>query len=84
MNNESPIPLEAAKPGEKDIPQNAPLRESSTAGGQENTRIVEVSFIGSNTPLRESSSKPPRRVPNAKRRSREFLTEAEVKALMVS
>jgi type 1 fimbriae regulatory protein FimB/type 1 fimbriae regulatory protein FimE len=69
---------------EKNIPENAPKWESSPAGGPENPRIVEVAFEGPNTPKRESSNNPPRRVPNAERRSREYLTEAEVEKLMAA
>jgi type 1 fimbriae regulatory protein FimE len=63
------------------IPENDPKWESPSSEHQENGRIVEVSFNAPNTRKRESSAKPPRRVPNAERRSREFLTEAEVEKL---
>jgi len=69
---------------EKNSAQNAPNRHCSTPEQQENGRIVEVSFTGPNTRKRESSNKPPRRVTNAERRSREFLTEAEVEKLMAA
>ena len=64
------------------IPENAPKRESSTPEQQGNGRIVEVSFNAPNTRKRESLNKPPRRVPNAEQRSREYLTEAEVETLI--
>lgn len=64
------------------IPENAPSRESFTAGEQQNGHILEVAFTPASPRFRESSSKPPRRVPNAERRSREFLTPAEVESLL--
>jgi len=64
------------------IPENAHLRESSTAGEHKNGHILEVAFSSPATRFRESSAKPPRRVPNAERRSREFLTPAEVESLI--
>jgi type 1 fimbriae regulatory protein FimB/type 1 fimbriae regulatory protein FimE len=64
------------------IPENVHLRESSTSGEQENGHILEVAFSPSTTRFRESSVKPPRRVPNAERRSREFLTPTEVESLI--
>ncbi len=64
------------------IPENAPLRESSGPGLAEKGRIVEVAFKPSNPRFRESSAKPPRKRPNAERRSREFLSPAEVEKLM--
>lgn len=60
------------------IPENTPLRESSGSAAVENTRIVEVAFKPADTHFRESLAKPPRKRPNAERRSREFLTPAEV------
>lgn len=64
------------------IPENDPKWESAGSETPANTSIVEVSFNGSNTRKRESSVKPPRRVPNSERRSREYLTEAEVESLI--
>ena len=84
MNNALLLPLEADKAEEKNTTVNDSFRESSPSEQQENQRIVEVSFKGSNTRKRESSNKPPRRVTNAERRSREFLTEAEVEKLMAA
>ena len=66
----------------KDIPVNAPLRESSGPGPVENRRIVEVAFKSANAPFRESLAKPPRKPRNADRRSREFLSPAEVERLI--
>jgi type 1 fimbriae regulatory protein FimB/type 1 fimbriae regulatory protein FimE len=64
------------------IPENAPLRESSTPGPGENGRIVEVAFKPAKPHFRESSAKPPRKRPNTERRSREFLSPAEVEKLI--
>ena len=66
----------------ENTPENTPLRESSIPAEQQNGQIVAVSFTPSNTPKRECLNKPPRRVPNAERRSREFLTPAEVESLV--
>ena len=63
-------------------PEKDRKRECSPAGNHENPHIVEVAFTPANTPKRESLVKPPRRVPNAKRRSREFLTPAEVESVI--
>jgi type 1 fimbriae regulatory protein FimE len=63
---------------------NDSLRESSSSEPQANGRIVEVTFTTPNTPFRECSSKPPRKLRNADRRSREFLTEAEVEKLIAA
>jgi len=71
-----------SKPEANPIPENAHLRESSTTGDLENGHILEVAFASPATRFRESSVKPPRRVPNAERRSREFLTPAEVESLI--
>ena len=64
-----------------DAPENAPLRESSGPGPVENGRIVEVAFKPLNARFRESLNNPPRKPRNADRRSREFLTPAEVERL---
>ena len=66
------------------IPENVPFRESSSPQSLPNGQIVKVSFQRSNTRKWESSAKPPRRVPNAERRSREYLTEAEVEKLIAA
>ena len=63
------------------IPENTHLRESSGPGQVGNGRIVEVAFKPTNPRFRESLAKPPRKRPNAERRSREFLTPAEVEKL---
>src|SRR5690348_9748995 len=68
----------------KNSAQNDPFRESATQQQQENGCIVEVAFDGANTRKWESSAKPPRRVPNSERRSREFLTEGEVEKLLTA
>ena len=64
------------------IPENVPFRESSPPAPVENQRIVEVAFKPADTRFRESLSKPPRKRPNAERRSREYLTPAEVEKLI--
>jgi type 1 fimbriae regulatory protein FimE len=64
------------------IPENVPLRESSGSGRAQNGRIVEIAFKPLNTHFRECLNKPPRKPRNAERRSREFLTPAEVERLM--
>jgi len=84
MTNALPLPVHTASEAENNIPENAPSRESSRPEVPESPRIVEVAFSASNAPKRESLSKPPIRVSNAERRSREFLTEAEVEKLMAA
>lgn len=64
------------------IPENAPLRESSPPNGQENDNIIAVSFHPPAAHFRESLAKPPRKLRNAERRSREFLSPAEVERLV--
>jgi type 1 fimbriae regulatory protein FimB/type 1 fimbriae regulatory protein FimE len=64
------------------IPENDHLRESSNAGPSENGHIVEVSFTPPATRFRECLNKPPRKRPNAERRTREFLTPTEVESLV--
>lgn len=66
----------------KSIPENTPLRESPGPALGENGRIVEVAFKAASPRFRESLAKPPRKRPNAERRSREFLSPAEVEKLM--
>jgi type 1 fimbriae regulatory protein FimE len=80
--NASPQPMEAAKPRAKKTPENVPLRESEGQEGQENLNVLAVAFTPSNTPFRESSVKPPRKPKNSDRRSREFLTPAEVESVI--
>lgn len=63
-------------------PQNVRKWLTSPTEPEEKARIVEVSFDGSNARERECLSLPPRRVPNAERRSREFLTPVEVESVM--
>lgn len=79
-NLQSAVP-EAANQGPS-IPEKDHLRECSTAGASENERIVEVAFTPSTTRFRECCSNPPRKLRNAERRSREFLTPAEVETLI--
>ena len=71
-----------SKTGANLIPENAPKWESSAPGSVPDGHIVEVSFHGATTRKWESSAKPPHRVPNAERRSREYLTDAEVQKLI--
>lgn len=65
-------------------PENAPKWESAAPEPQPNPCIIEIAFSNTNARKRESSVKPPRRVKNAERRSREFLTEAEVEKLVAA
>jgi type 1 fimbriae regulatory protein FimB/type 1 fimbriae regulatory protein FimE len=81
--------LQAVTPETKTRPenflQNDPKWESSTPGDPENQSILEVSFNDANARKRESCSvRPPRRVRNSERRSREYLTEAEVEKLITA
>jgi len=48
----------------------------------EGGRIVEVAFKPANPRFRESLAKPPRKRPNAERRSRESLSPGEVERLI--
>src|SRR5438128_9287648 len=78
--------FQATAPDSKTRPENSPESnrkwECSPSGDQENTQILEVAFTSPATPFRECLSLPPRRVPNAERRSREFLTPAEVESVI--
>lgn len=81
----NPKPQSAVQPREvstMNIPENAHLRESSAPGQVENGRIVEVAFKPAKPHFRESSATPPRKRPNAERRSREFLSPGEVDKLV--
>src|SRR5512139_2459490 len=69
--------------GENNNAENAPKWESQTPQGQESGRIVEVTFTPADTRKRESFA-PPRRQRNAERRSREFLTPAEVESVITA
>jgi len=82
MNAPMTTNLQAAVVESQSIPVNDPLRESSIPAEQQNGHILAVSFTPSNTRKRESNNMPPRRVTNAERRSREFLTPAEVERLI--
>ena len=66
----------------QNIPENAPLRESSSEQNGDSKRVLRVDFNGSKTRFRESSNKPPRKPLNTDRRSREYLTPAEVERLI--
>ncbi|MCX6925476.1 MAG: tyrosine-type recombinase/integrase, partial [Verrucomicrobia bacterium] len=68
--------------GTKNSPEKGCLRESQGSGPVETGRIVNVAFQPADTRFRESLAKPPRKRPNAERRSREFLTPAEVQKLV--
>jgi type 1 fimbriae regulatory protein FimB/type 1 fimbriae regulatory protein FimE len=67
---------------EENIPENAPFRESFCGEEAENTHIVKGFFSPPATRFRKSSNMPPRKLNNAERRSREFLTPMEVEAIM--
>lgn len=73
-----------SRTGSEIIPEKTPDRHCSTQEQQANGRVLAISFSGSNTPKRECLNKPPRRVPNAERRSREYLTETEVQKLIAA
>ena len=79
-NPEQAIP--PAETATKNIPEKGRLRESRPENDQKSGRIVEVAFQPADTRFRESSGKPPRKRPNAERRSREYLTPAEVEKLL--
>ncbi len=79
-NLEPAVPARQTTAGR--IPENAHLGESLVPGPGENERIVEVTFKPANPRFRESSVKPPRKPRNAERRSREFLSPAEVEKLV--
>lgn len=63
-------------------PENNRKWESDPGKDAANGRILEVAFASTNARKRESSVKPPRRVPYAQLRSREFLTPSEVEKLI--
>jgi hypothetical protein len=65
----------------KGIPENVPLRESPGSEPGETGRIINVAFPPPATRFRESLAKPPRKPKNSERRSREFLSPAEVEKL---
>src|SRR5690349_11882782 len=69
----------------QDSPMAAPnsaindhFRESSKSTDLQSQQFAGDAKQAPNTPFRESSLKPPRRIQNSERRSREFLTPAEV------
>lgn len=76
-------PLDSTTPANP-APENAPFREAPAPAPSENGDILPVAFGSPGTPSRESLVKPPRRVPNAQRRSREFLTPSEVESLIAA
>ena len=76
--------LQLSETASRNIPENAPFRESSGEDNSDSKRVVRVDFNGSNTRFRESSNKPPRKPLNADRRSREYLTPGEVERLIKS
>lgn len=82
MNATAQLATPMTQTGAENTPENTPKWESPAPEPPANPSIIEVSFKPANAPKWESSVKPPRRVPNAERRSREFLTEAEVEKLM--
>jgi len=74
--------VSADQGGTKNSLENVSLRESSAEKPVQSSQIVEVAFSKPNTRLRESSIKMPRKPRNAERRSREYLTPAEVEKLI--
>src|SRR5262249_28393401 len=74
------VAVQASPSGVKDTPENVSFRESPTAEQHQNPRIVEVEFSPPVTRFRTSI--PPRKPRNAERRSRDFLTPAEVESVM--
>ena len=81
MNNSPHAEIGPIRTGEN-TPQNVPLRESSAPQPVKNGRIVEVTFKPASTRFRESLVGPPRKRPNAERRSREFLSPTEMDKLV--
>jgi type 1 fimbriae regulatory protein FimB/type 1 fimbriae regulatory protein FimE len=81
MNANPQNVIQASQTEASDTLENDHLRESCPAIDPENPNIIKGSFSASNTHLRESLSKPPRKPKNADRRSREFLTPAEVESI---
>src|SRR5262245_3074623 len=77
----NPKTQQSHKSDDKNIPENGPIRESLGIGTIENTRESTRPADGSKPLFRESFSKPPRKLPNTSRRSREFLTPDEVDRL---
>jgi type 1 fimbriae regulatory protein FimB/type 1 fimbriae regulatory protein FimE len=82
MNATSSAVILPALNASQAIPENVPFRESQPQKADESTQILEVSFNNTNTHLRESLNKPPRKPRNIERRSREYLTEAEIEKLV--
>ena len=80
--NASPLPMEAAKSGAKNSAENAPKWPTPTDEQAQNACVIEVAFQGPNTRKRHCTNRPPRRVRNIDRRSREYLTESEVDKLI--
>jgi integrase len=76
----------ASNPTAANFPENGPIRESRGGGDGQSERVVPVEFGDASSRFRESSSKPaatpPRKPRNAERRSREYLTPAEVDRLV--
>lgn len=70
MSNNSPA----------NTPENRHFRESCAPENQENGPFIEQN--GADTRFRESSAHPPRRVPNADRRCREYLIPTEVESII--
>jgi len=82
MNNYQEVVNSVLQTGTENSAENDPLRESSSLNPNERPRILEVTFTPSDTRFRDSSSKPPKKPRNAERRSREYLTPAEVDSLI--
>ena len=84
MNTNQQAAVLEAETEANPIPVNDHFRGSSLPAEQENGAILAVAFTPSNTPKRESRNNPPRKQRNAERRSREYLTAAEVEKLMTA
>jgi hypothetical protein len=82
MNNQAQAAVQLTETEIQNSAENAPKWHCSPSEPIGNPSIVEVMFGQSNARKRESLNKPPRRVKNAERRSREFLTEAEIEKLV--
>jgi len=82
MNARHQTAVQAGQSAANLIPEKGHFRESPGPGQIENARIVEVAFTPANPRFRESLAKPPRKPRNAERRSREFLSPAEVEKLI--
>jgi hypothetical protein len=65
----------------RNTPENGPKRESPVTTVSQQQSVVPVTFARADTHFRESHNRPPRKRRSAERRSREYLTQAEVEQL---